>query len=175
MENGTLSGISAGNILNGVGLAIVLGGLSGGLAAAGVLTPGWSCLLDGATSAVQSISHDLVDAYINNKNINWGQVAGNALISAGTSMLFSFVGFDYNGKEMNMMHNAKMTGKDVLTPKGVHPSVKKSALNDVNQYNKALDGLFGRALGGTSACTGANNLIVFMGKTVMNYAFGWDF
>ena len=71
--------------------------------------------------------------------------------------------------------NAKMTGKDVLTTKGVHPSVKKSALNDVNQYNKALEGLFGRALGGTSACTGANNLIVFMGQKAMNYAFGWDF
>ena len=40
--------------------------------------------------------------------------------------------------------------------------------------NKAVDGLFGRALGWTSAGTFANNFSVFLGQGTMNQAFGWE-
>lgn len=143
----------------------ILGMTAGALAASGAPAP-VVVAFNAVVGGIESVYSDLMD----NKSTN--EVITNALISAGTSVLFSFIGGPSD--PLTDMYFASAKASKQILAGGIAPTLKKEALKTIKTYYKSLGRfIISEARDGlliTTICWGTTEII----KQTNSRAFvGW--
>jgi len=114
-----------------IGKAFVSAGIGAVAGIATAIVPSASVAIDAAAGLVESV---VDDALFSKEKKSFGEIATNALVSAGTSALFSYVGGPAD--DLNGSWRAAKQAKRKIKAGNIPNHLKKSAIKDIKRYRK---------------------------------------
>ncbi|MBQ4112102.1 MAG: RHS repeat-associated core domain-containing protein [Clostridia bacterium] len=155
-------------LLGATAISTVLGAISGGLAASGLVGAGGLMAIDVASSAIESV----YDTVVINGSTNAGEIITNTLIDVGISCLFSLVG-GAGDIDMPQKYKAYKSANQTLQQTGVHPKVKADAQDAIDIYIRSCKKGIWPNFAESSVSSLFSGTVIYFGQKQAEQALGW--